>query len=106
MALDSFFLEYWYFHIPNYILSVLVWTLVGRFALGLFLPPDHPNYIWRFFRRLTDPVLRAGAWVIPSAIPPAFQPLAAAVHLLLLRLVFWIALAANGLAPRVTPGPG
>jgi hypothetical protein len=55
--------SYWYFHLPNYAFAVLFWTLIGRFMFGFFLPPDSPNYIYRWFRRLTeaDRGLQAGA---------------------------------------------
>lgn len=98
---EPFFWDYWYFHIPNYLISLVIYTLFGRFLLGLMLPPDHPNYIWRFFCRLTDPVLRVMDWVIPQYVLPIFRPLIAAFHLYLLRLVFWGVLYAQGLAPRL-----
>jgi hypothetical protein len=55
--------SYWYFHLPNYAFAVLFWTLIGRFMFGFFLPPDSPNYIYRWFCRLTeaDRGLQAGA---------------------------------------------
>ncbi len=49
---------YWYFHIPNFVLAALVYTLIGRFVLGFFVPENWDNYIWRAFRRLTDPVVQ------------------------------------------------
>ncbi|MBF0374576.1 MAG: YggT family protein [Alphaproteobacteria bacterium] len=99
MELTPFFSQYWYFHIPNYALAVLIYTLLGRFLLGLMVHPDSANYIWRFFRRLTDPILRIGDWLIPRMVAAPLRPLAAAFHLFVLRLIFWIVLAQNGLAP-------
>ena len=51
------FLPYWYYHLPNFVLAALMYTLLGRVILGLFLDHDSPNYIWRFFCRITDPVI-------------------------------------------------
>ena len=34
-----------------------MYTLLGRALLGLIVEPDSPNYIWRFFCRITDPVV-------------------------------------------------
>lgn len=99
--LSPFFLDYWYFHIPNYLLSLVIYTLFGRFLLGLFLPPDSPNYIWRFFVRLSDPALRVINWLIPLYVAPPLRPLVAAFHLYLLRVGFWLALAMQGLAPKL-----
>ncbi len=106
MAPESFFWDYWYFHIPNYLLAVLVYTLLGRFLLGLLVPPDSTNYIWRFFVRLTDPVLRAADWLIPGYVAGAFRPLAAAFHLYVLRVVLFLAMYAQGTAPRLEGGAG
>ena len=52
-------LTFWYFHLPNFVLAALMYTLLGRAMLGLFVEPDSPNYIWRFFCRITDPVVAA-----------------------------------------------
>jgi uncharacterized protein YggT (Ycf19 family) len=46
----------WFYLAPNFILAALMYTLVGRALLGLFVPPESPNYIWRFFVRVTDPL--------------------------------------------------
>ena len=52
-------LTYWYFHLPNFVLAALMYTLLGRALLGLIVEPDSQNYIWRFFCRITDPVVAA-----------------------------------------------
>jgi uncharacterized protein YggT (Ycf19 family) len=58
-------LSYWYFHLPNFILAALIYTLLGRVVLALFIEPDSKNYIWRFFCRITDPIVGAVAIVTP-----------------------------------------
>ena len=69
--------SYWYFHFTNYAFAVLFWTLIGRFMFAIFLPPDSPNYIYRWFRRLTDWLMRPVAYVTPSIVPPlALAPIA------------------------------
>src|SRR3546814_8197109 len=85
------FWTYWYFHVPNYVIAALVYTLVARFGLSLFVSRDWPNYIWRFFLRLTDPVLAAVGWVTPSFVHGIFMPLVAVFWLVLLRIALWIA---------------
>ena len=47
----------WYYQLPDYVLAILMYTLVGRALLGLILEPNSANYIWRFFCRITDPVV-------------------------------------------------
>ncbi len=64
---DNPFLTHWYYHLPNFILAALMYTLLGRVLLGLFVDPNSPNYIWRFFCRITDPVVAAVALVTPKA---------------------------------------
>lgn len=97
--------SYWYFHLPNYALAVVFYTMFGRFALGLFLPPDSPNYIYRWFRRLTEWFVRPVAFATPSDIPPAFLPLAAAFWIAVVRVSFFALMFSAGLTPRLS-SPG
>lgn len=92
-------LSYWYFHLPNYLLAALGYTLLARFALGFFVPPDWNNYIWRFFRRLTDPCLRAVACITPQQIPAIVLPVIAAFWTFLLRYLWFFILWRAGLTP-------
>lgn len=82
----STILSQWYFHLPNFVLAALMYTLIGRAMLGLFLDPDSPNYIWRFFCHVTDPVVAAVALVTPKAAAPVIIWLLGAVWLFWLRV--------------------
>jgi hypothetical protein len=93
--------SYWYFHLPNYAFAVLFWTLIGRFMLAFFLPPDSPNYIFRWFRRLTDWFMRPVVYVTPSMMPPGVLPLVAAFWVVVGRVAFFMAMYAAGLTPRM-----
>ena len=42
-------LHYWYYYVPDYVLAVLMYTLLGRALLGLMVDANSTNYIWRFF---------------------------------------------------------
>ncbi len=95
----SGFWSYWYFHIPNFVLAALVYTLIGRFALSFFVPENWDNYIWRAFRRLTDPVVSVVALGTPAIVPHRVILLFAALWLTLARVVFALALASAGLLP-------
>jgi YggT family protein len=89
---------YWYFHLPNFVLAALMYTLLGRALLGLFLDPDSPNYIWRFFGRFTDPVVAVVALVTPKAAAPVVLWLFGVVWLFWLRVVLlYLVLAAGGI---------
>jgi hypothetical protein len=95
--------SYWYFHFPNYALAVLFWTLIGRFMFEMFLPPDSPNYIYRWFRRLTDWLIRLVAFITPSIVPALALAPIAAFWVAMARVAFFIALHAAGLTPRIAP---
>lgn len=98
------FWSYWYFHIPNFILAALMYTLLGRFALGLFVPENWDNYIWRFFKAVTDPVLRLVRAVTPQVLQQPVVIVFGVLWLMLARIVYFVALANAGLAPVAAQG--
>lgn len=106
MTAQDIWWSYWYFHLPNYAFSVVFYTLFGRFLLGFFLPPNSPNYIYRWFCRLTDWWLAPVALITPRALPAFLLPPAAAFWIVIVRLAFFTALHAAGLTPRVAPAAG
>jgi YggT family protein len=100
LNISSSLFTHWYFHLPNFVLAALMYTLLGRAALGLFLDPDSPNYIWRFFCRITDPVVAAVALVTPKAAAPVVVWLFGVVWLFWLRVAFLYLFLALGAFPR------
>lgn len=94
--------EYWYFHLPNYVLALIQYTLMGRFVLGLFVDAESGNYIWRFFVRLTDPVLRAVQMVTPLGATEGVLMVFAILWMLVLRIALFVLLAGLDLAPKVS----
>ena len=94
------FWQHWYFHLPNYALAVLVYTLLGRFVLSLLLSPDTKNYIQRWFVRLTDPVLRVVRPLTPAMVPKPLLPLVCVVWLTILCLSLMILLLRTGICAR------
>jgi hypothetical protein len=99
---SSPFLTHWYYHLPNFVLAALMYTLLGRVLLGLFVEPDSDNYIWRFFCRVTDPVVAVIAFVTPRAAAPVIVWLFGVVWLFWLRVALLYAYVFLGLAPRIT----
>ena len=59
----------------DYLFGMVMWTLVGRFGMSLFLPPDSNFFFMRFFVRATDPLLRLFAPVTPGFLVPPLVPL-------------------------------
>ena len=95
------FATYWYFHLPNFVLAAVMYTMLGRVLLGLMVDADSPNYIWRFFCRITDPVIALIAVVTPKAAPPVLLWLFGFVWLFWLRVVLHYTLLLLNLAPKL-----
>lgn len=96
---------YWYFHLPNLILAALMYTALGRFALSFIFDPESKNYIWRFFVRITDPVIKLVSYVTPRAVPPAFVLLFTVVWLFAARAALLLLVAGLGMAPTTGATP-
>ena len=101
MEAPNIWWSYLYFHLPNYTLALLFWTLIGRFMFSLFLRPDSPNYIYRWFRRLTNWLIGPVRFITPSFVPHIAIPPVAAFWVAIARVAFFMALYAAGLMPRV-----
>lgn len=106
MAQGHFFWSYVPFWLVNYGLAILAWTLVGRFMLSFMVRADSQNYIWRWFRRLTDWFLPWVLLVTPHAMPRLLILPIAAVWVFTIRTVIVIAMVGAGWAPRVSQGAG
>jgi YggT family protein len=92
---------YWYFNLPNFVLAALMYTLLGRVLLGLIVEPASTNYIWRFFCRLTDPVVAAVSTVTPKDAAPVVVWLFGVVWLFWLRVLLLHSFLYFGAIPRV-----
>lgn len=79
-------LNSWYFQAPNFVLAALMYTLLGRALLGLFVDADSKNYIWVFFCRFTEPFVALIALVTPKAAAPVVLWLFGVVWLFWLRV--------------------
>jgi len=93
-------LAIWSFQLPNFVLAMLMYTLLGRALLGLIVGPDSSNYIWRFFCRITDPFVALIAYVTPKAAAPVVIWLLGVVWLFWLRVaLLYIFLLAGAFQP-------
>ena len=77
-----------------------MYTLLGRALFGLIVGPDSTNYIWRFFCRSTDPVVRLDRLLTPRATAPVVLWLFGFVWLFWLRVVLLQLFLAMGAVPR------
>ncbi len=99
MTTGQSLLSFWYFHLPNFVLAALMYTMLGRVALGFLIDHNSQNYIWRFFCWTTDPIVRAVGIVTPKAAAPVVLWLLAFVWLFWIRVAFYALYATLGLSP-------
>lgn len=78
-----------------------MYTVLGRAILGLVIDHNSQNYIWRFFCRVTDPVVGMVAAITPKAAPPVIHWLFAFVWLFWARVAFYALFAVLGASPRL-----
>lgn len=102
MSQPHFVFSYLPFWITIYALSAVAWTCLGRFILGLFVSPNSSNYIWRFFRLLSDWAVTAADFITPRIVPRGLLAPIAALWLFVARVVASIVMLAAGLAPSLT----
>ena len=93
------FWSYWYFHIPNFVLAAVMYTLIGRLVLGFFVPENWDNYLWRFFRLITDPVVRLVRFVTPQILSHNIVVVFGVLWLMAIRLVYLVTLINLGFGP-------
>ena len=94
--------SFWYFHLPNFVLAALMYTLLGRAVLGVMVDVDSPNYIWRFFCRVTDPFIALITPVTPKAAAPVVIWLFGVVWLFWLRVILLNLFLVFGAMPQST----
>jgi len=61
--------------VVDYALGMIMWTLIGRFGMRLFLPEESKFFFSRVFIKVTDPLLRLFAPITPSFLIPPLVPL-------------------------------
>lgn len=98
------FIQHWYYHLPNYVIAVMMYAAIGRFILGMFVPENWSNFIWRGFVLVSDPAVKTVRILTPSAVPLQVVVLFTILWLLAIRVWFFFEMARWGLAPRVIGG--
>jgi uncharacterized protein YggT (Ycf19 family) len=93
--------QYWYFHLPNFVLAAVMYTLIGRLLLSFFAPTDWKNYIWTAFLRITNPAVRAVRAVTPEVVPEPVLLIFAVLWLMLARIGLLLVFGNLGLLPRL-----
>ena len=76
----------------DYVLGVVMWTLVGRTAMNVFLPTDSEFFFMKFFVRATNPILRVFSPITPGFLLEPMVPLYVAWFFFMIRfyLMPWL----------------
>ncbi|MCO4053461.1 MAG: hypothetical protein HEQ16_05300 [Bosea sp.] len=96
---------FWLYQIPNLALAALMYTLMGRFILSLFFPPDSDKVIWTVFRQITQPAIDAVQIVTPYAVHERVVVLLTVVWVLFVRLIVFVSFAFMGWMPNIVGAP-
>lgn len=59
----------------DYVLGIIMWTLIGRTAMSFFLPETSDFFFMRAFVRITAPFMRAAKPITPEFLLPPLVPL-------------------------------
>lgn len=78
--------------IIDYVLGMVMWTLIGRFAMQLFLPKESRFFFSRIFIRITDPLLKIFKPITPGFLIEPLIPLYVAWFFFMIRfyLLPWL----------------
>jgi hypothetical protein len=76
----------------DYILGMVMWTLIGRFGMNIFLPVTSDFFFMRFFVRVTNPLLKLFEPITPDFMVPPVIPLYVAWFFFMIRfyLMPWL----------------
>ena len=69
----------------DYILGIIMWTLIGRSAMNIFQREDSSFFFMKAFVKLTNPIIRLFRFITPSFMIPLFVPLYVAWFFYMLR---------------------
>ena len=84
----------------DYLLGVIMWTLIGRTAMGFFQPENSDFFFMRAFVKLTNPLLRIWKPITPGFLVPPLIPLYVAWFFFLFRfylMPYWLGYSVMGM---------
>ena len=76
----------------DYILGLIMWTLIGRSAMNFFLSENSDFFFMKIFVKYTDPLLRLFKPITPGFLVPQLVPLFIAWFFFMIRfyLMPWL----------------
>ena len=100
-------LQYWYFHLPNFVIAAVMYSVLGRLILSFFCATGLARTIFGVaFVRITDPVVRLVRFVTPAELPDILVLIFAFFWLMAARLALLALLASLNLLPAIAAGGG
>ena len=78
--------------ILDYVLGAIMWTLIGRSAMNLFLSTDSEFFFMKVFVKATDPLLRLFRPITPAFLLDAMVPIYIAWFFFMIRFYLMPAL--------------
>jgi YggT family protein len=92
---------FWLYNGPNMLISILLYTLLGRYLLSLVFRPQSELVIWRVFCQVTDPVLHAVQAITPRIVAPGLVMIFAVFWLIILRISGLLLAVMYGFLPQL-----
>ncbi|MEC7851919.1 MAG: hypothetical protein VYB04_01535, partial [Pseudomonadota bacterium] len=69
----------------DYIMGLVMWTLVGRFGMSIFVSEQSDFFFMKAFVRMTDPMIKAMAKLTPGFLVDRLRPLYVAWFIFMIR---------------------
>ena len=76
----------------DYAMGLVMWTLVGRFGMSLFVSEHSDFFFMKSFMKMTDPLIRAMRRLTPSFLVDKLRPLYVAWFIFMIRFYIMPAL--------------
>jgi len=69
----------------DYAMGLVMWTLVGRFGMSLFVSEQSDFFFMKAFVKMTDPLIRAMNKLTPGFLVDSLRPLYVAWFIFMIR---------------------
>lgn len=69
----------------DYTMGLVMWTLVGRFGMSLFVSEQSDFFFMKAFVKMTDPLIRAMNKLTPGFLVDSLRPLYVAWFIFMIR---------------------
>jgi uncharacterized protein YggT (Ycf19 family) len=93
--------SFWAYQLPNLLIAMMMYTLIGRFLLSLFHEPDSDKVLWRVFKQVSDPVVNTVAAITPADVPERLIYIFAFIWLFVFRIALYVMMRMYGIAPSI-----